>query len=134
MGALLHRQPDEAEIRRAALRLSCPAIAATALATGAPACAAADNAGPHDFDFTFGTWNTHIKRLLHPPSGSPVTAEYDGTATVSTIWGGRANLFELVADGPAGHLEGLGPRLYNPQSHQWTLNWPSSADENSSAR
>jgi hypothetical protein len=28
-----------------------------------------------------------------------------------------------VADGPAGHFEGLSLRLYNPQSHQWSLNF-----------
>jgi len=36
---------------------------------------------------------------------------------------GHASLFELTADGPAGHIEGVGLRLYNPQSHQWSLNW-----------
>jgi len=28
-----------------------------------------------------------------------------------------------VADGPAGHFEGLSLRLYNPQSRQWSLNF-----------
>jgi hypothetical protein len=35
---------------------------------------------------------------------------------------------ELVADGPAGHFEGLSLRLYNPQSRQWSLNFASSHD------
>jgi hypothetical protein len=30
---------------------------------------------------------------------------------------------ELVADGPAGHFEGLNLRLYNPQTRQWSLNF-----------
>jgi hypothetical protein len=30
---------------------------------------------------------------------------------------------ELVADGPAGHFEGVSLRLYNPESHQWSLNF-----------
>ncbi len=38
-------------------------------------------------------------------------------------WNGKANLVELVADGPGGHFEGLNLRLYNPQSHQWSLNF-----------
>ena len=29
--------------------------------------------------------------------------------------------------GPAGHIEGVGLRLYNPQSHQWNLNWTNSS-------
>jgi hypothetical protein len=30
-----------------------------------------------------------------------------------------------VADGPAGHFEGLSLRLYNPRSRQWSLNFAS---------
>src|SRR6516162_3730639 len=91
-------------------------------------CLAAETAGSHDFDFNVGVWKTHVSRLLHPLSASPTRAEYDGTSVVSEIWGGRANIFELEADGPAGHIEGAGLRLYNPQSRQWSLNWASSAD------
>ena len=36
---------------------------------------------------------------------------------------GRANLVELKVDGPAGRLEGLSLRLYNPQSRQWSFNF-----------
>jgi hypothetical protein len=42
------------------------------------------------------------------------------------VWDGRANLLELEVDGPAGHLQLLSLRLYNPQSHQWSLNLASS--------
>jgi len=82
--------------------------------------------GRHDFDSHIGTWKTHLKRLLHPLSGSDEWAEYEGTTTVSKVWDGRANLVELSADGPAGHFEGLNLRLYNPRSHQWSLNFASS--------
>ena len=37
-------------------------------------------------------------------------------------------MFELEVDGPGGRIEGMGLRLYNPQSHQWSLNWASSRD------
>lgn len=81
--------------------------------------------GQHDFDFEIGTWKTHLKRLLNPLSGSTKWVEYDGTSVVRKVWNGRANLVELVADGPAGHFEGLSLRLYNPQSRQWSLNFAS---------
>jgi hypothetical protein len=86
-----------------------------------------DHDPQHDFDFEIGTWHTHLKRLLHPLTGSTTWIEYDGTSTVRKIWNGRANLVELEVDGPAGHIEGLSLRLYNPQSHQWSLNFSSSA-------
>lgn len=83
--------------------------------------------GQHDFDFEVGTWKTHISRLLHPLSGSTTWARYDGTTVVRKIWDGRANMLELQVDGPAGHLELASLRLYDPQSHQWSLNLANSS-------
>jgi len=83
--------------------------------------------GQHDFDFEIGTWTTHLRRRLHPLTGSNTWVEYEGQSVVRKIWDGRANLVELEADGPAGHFEGLNLRLYNPQSHQWSLNFASSS-------
>jgi hypothetical protein len=82
--------------------------------------------GQHDFDFEIGTWKTHLTRLTHPLSGADAWVTYDGVTRVTKVWDGRANLVELVADGPAGHFEGLNLRLYNPESHQWSLNFASS--------
>ena len=82
----------------------------------------------HDFDFNFGSWKTHVSRLKNPLTGSTNWVEYEGTSLVRRVWNGRASLFELEVDGPAGHIEGVGLRLYNPQSHQWSLNWANSLD------
>jgi hypothetical protein len=82
--------------------------------------------GQHDFDFEIGTWKTHLKRLVHPLTGSQQWATYDGTTVVSKVWTGRANLVELEVDGQTGHMELLSLRLYNPQAHQWSLNVASS--------
>jgi hypothetical protein len=79
--------------------------------------------GQNDFDFEIGTWKTKLKRLLNPLSGSTTWIEYEGTTVVRKVWNGRANLVELVADGPGGRFEGLSLRLYNPQSRQWSLNF-----------
>jgi hypothetical protein len=82
--------------------------------------------GQHDFDFEIGTWQTHLRRLVHPLTGSTTWVEYEGTSVVRRIWNGRANLVELEVDGPGGHIEGLNLRLYNPESHQWSLNFANS--------
>jgi hypothetical protein len=82
--------------------------------------------GAHDFDFEIGTWKTHLKRLVHPLTGSQQWATYDGTTVVRKVWDGRANLVELEVDGQAGHMELLSLRLYDPQAHQWSLNVASS--------
>jgi hypothetical protein len=83
--------------------------------------------GQHDFDFEIGVWKTHLKCRLHPLTGSASWSEYDGTTTVRKVWNGLSNLVELKVDGPQGHIEALSLRLYNPNSHQWSLNFANSA-------
>ena len=69
------------------------------------------------------------KSLIAPPAsitGSTTWVEFDGTIVTRKVWNGRANLNEFEAEGPAGHIEGLTLRLYNPQTHQWSLYWANS--------
>jgi hypothetical protein len=79
--------------------------------------------GQRDFDFEIGTWKTKLKRLPRPLSGSSDWVEYEGTSVVRKVLDGHANLVELRVAGPAGRIEGLSLRLYNPQSRQWSLNF-----------
>jgi len=82
--------------------------------------------GQHDFDWQLGSWKIHMQRLQHPLTGSTQWTELDGTVVVRKVWEGRANLAEIVTNGPSGRLEFLSLRLYNPQAHQWSLNFASS--------
>ena len=116
-------------------RFTVPVLAAAAALAGLccqashaeqPAAAAARD-GQHDFDFEIGTWKTHLRRLLHPLSGSTTWVELDGTSVVRPVWEGRANLVELQVRGPSGQIEALSLRLYNPDSHQWGLNFSNSS-------
>lgn len=84
--------------------------------------------GQRDFDFELGTWKTHLKRLVKPLTGSTLWVEYDGTTVVKPLLDGRANTAELMIEGPAGRIEGVSVRLYNPQTKQWSLNYASAAD------
>jgi hypothetical protein len=68
-----------------------------------------------------------VSRLVHPLTHSTSWTEYDGVSVVRKVWDGRASLLELEVQGPAGHIEGVGLRLYNPTSHQWNLNWTNSS-------
>lgn len=74
----------------------------------------------HDFDFAVGVWHTHIRRILDPLSGSQESMDLNGTVTARKIWGGRAQLEEIEADGPKGHWEGMSLFLYNPKARQWS--------------
>jgi hypothetical protein len=100
---------------------ACLALTLCALMAISPNVALAD--GMHDFDWEFGSWKTHVKRRLHPLSGSQEWADYEGTTIVSQVWNGRANLVELDVSGPAGRIEALSLRLYNPEARQWSLNF-----------
>jgi hypothetical protein len=79
--------------------------------------------GQRDFDFHIGTWKTQLSRRLRPLTGSNEWVEYEGTTVVRKVWDGRANLVELDVEGPAGRLQGLSLRLYNPEAGQWSLNF-----------
>jgi len=87
------------------------------------AAASVERDGQHDFDFEIGTWKTHLSRLVKPLTGSKTWVEYEGTTVVTKVWNGGANLVELDASGPAGRIEALSLRLYDPQSRQWSLNF-----------
>jgi hypothetical protein len=75
----------------------------------------------HAFDFDLGTWHTQSSRLIHPLTGSTTWADLEGQTVVHRVWGGRANLAEYVSDGPAGHVQLLALRWFNPNTHEWNL-------------
>jgi hypothetical protein len=99
----------------AACLLSCAALAQPLASAAAPAA----RDGQHDFDFNIGTWRTHIHRLAHPLTGDSTGVEMTGTVTVRPVWGGRAQLEEIEADGPNGHWSGATLFMYDPGARQW---------------
>jgi hypothetical protein len=79
--------------------------------------------GQHDFDFYVGKWKVHSHRLLKPLSGSNDWVDFDGISLSRPVWDGRANMDELEADAPNGHIEGLTIRTYNKKTGEWSLYW-----------
>lgn len=110
-------------------RLGGACLAMALLAMNAPAQppratpGAMPGDGQRDFDWEIGTWKTELRRLAKPLSGSQEWVEYTGTSVVREVLDGRANLVELRVAGPAGKIEGVSLRLYNPQAAQWSLNY-----------
>ena len=99
---------------------------ATAQEAAAPAASNLRD-GQHDFDFNFGVWRTHIRRLKPPVTESNDYIEMNGTVTVRKVWNGRAQLEEIEVDAPAGHWQGLTLFLYDPKAHQWSQTFVDSA-------
>jgi hypothetical protein len=103
------------------------APAQTAATTGSQGSTALRD-GQHDFDPLIGTWKAKLKLLAHPLSGSSTWVEYEGTQITRAIWGARAILDEFSAHSPSvnSDVEGLTIRLYNRESHLWSIYWCSS--------
>jgi hypothetical protein len=95
---------------------------------GKPATTAHVRDGQHDFDFLLGRWTFHLRRLEKPLTGSTTWRAFDGTAWCRPVLGGRAQIDEISLDGPAGKVEGLTLRTYNPLSGQWSLHWANVKD------
>jgi hypothetical protein len=79
--------------------------------------------GQHDFDFELGEWRIHLKRMLHPLSGSAEWVEFDGTSVTRPLWDGKANIEEFETTNASGRVEGMTLRLYDPKARQWSLYW-----------
>ncbi len=97
-------------------------------ATPARLTVAAQHDGQHDFDFELGTWKIHLKRRLHPLTGSNTWVEFDGTSATSKLWDGRAQIEEFETNAAGDYIEGLTLRTYNPQTREWSLYWANSKD------
>ncbi|MEO7178856.1 MAG: hypothetical protein ABIW83_08430 [Allosphingosinicella sp.] len=96
-------------------------------ASAVPASGPAAPDGARDFDWEIGRWRTDLRRLRKPLTGSSEWVSYSGTTAVTKVWGGKANLVELDVEGPAGRLQALSLRLYNPETREWTLNFANGA-------
>jgi hypothetical protein len=83
--------------------------------------------GQSDFDFLFGRWKVHNRRLRERLKGSTTWDEFEGTVVARPVWGGKGNIDEYEAVGPAGPIQGLTLRLFDPRSRQWSIHWSTSA-------
>jgi len=104
-----------------------------AVATGAQAPATSGSTisahdGQHDFDYLLGSWKIQLKKRLHPLTGSNEWIEFDGTVVCRNVWNGLAEVEEFIVDSPERNIfiKGLAIRLYNPQTHQWSIYWANS--------
>ena len=79
--------------------------------------------GPARFRFLCGEMAPPQPPPVHPLTGSKEWVEFDGTSVARKLWDGRANVDEFEADSPSGHIEGMTVRLYNADTHEWSIYW-----------
>ena len=79
--------------------------------------------GSHDFDFLIGNWKAHVRRLPDRLVGSNTWVEYDGISNHKKILDSNANFeeFDVRNNEKNLRIKAQTLRLYNPQSHQWSI-------------
>jgi hypothetical protein len=80
----------------------------------------------HDFDFFFGHWRAHNRRLLHRLQGSNEWETFEATHECLPLLGGLGNMDELHIDGQG--AIGMTIRFFNLQTKKWSLYWVSRRD------
>jgi hypothetical protein len=98
-------------------------LALASLCAALHAATPAQRDGAHDFDFLIGDWKAHVRRLPDRLVGSNTWIEYDGISKHKKILDSNANFEEFEVDGhkPGTHLKAQTLRLYNKESHQWSI-------------
>jgi hypothetical protein len=93
-------------------------------AQDAPAEQTAPNlSGLHDFDFLFGEWRVHSRRLKERLTGSHDWEEFEGSIVSRQYMDGWANVDDTVFHTPQGIYRGVAPRAYDPKTGQWAIWW-----------
>ena len=122
---LVRRMKPRSICMLATLQLSL--LSLTAQESPAPGVATSQQQPPrdgtHDFDFLIGNWKAHVRRLPDRLVGSTTWIEYDGISNHKKILDSNANFEEFEVNNPEKHLhiKGQTLRLYNPDSHQWSI-------------
>jgi hypothetical protein len=90
--------------------------------------------GSHDFDFLIGDWKAHVRRLPKRLKGSNVWVKYEGISNHKKRLDSNANFeeFDISTSDGKNRIKAQTLRLYNPESHQWSI-YPVDLDKRCSA-
>src|SRR5689334_809059 len=79
--------------------------------------------GAHDFDFLIGDWKAHVRRLPERLKGSNKWVEYEGLSNHKKLLDSNANFeeFDVSTRDHKLRIKAQTLRLYNPESHQWSI-------------
>ncbi|HEX3842749.1 MAG TPA: hypothetical protein VHV80_00195 [Steroidobacteraceae bacterium] len=90
---------------------------------GAPPAASQVRDGSHDFDFLYGTWLMHNRRLEPPVLSSHAWARFDSTDEARALPGGLGNEDFYRASYPSKGFVGMTVRLYDRTTGLWRIYW-----------
>jgi hypothetical protein len=83
---------------------------------------------PADFDFEFGDWTVHHRRLKERLSNCEDWEEFPGTSQTRPVMGGTGNIEDNLIEFPAGPYRAIAIRSHDAASRTWAIWWLSTAD------
>jgi hypothetical protein len=87
-----------------------------------PAGAVSPEDGRHDFDFLFGRWRVHNRRLVARLQGSTEWKEFEATNEARGLPTGLGNEDVFRSEHLPGFV-GMSFRFFDPQSKTWAIHW-----------
>lgn len=90
----------------------------------------AERDGRGDFDFLFGRWRVHNRRLLRRLEGCTDWEEFETSLQTRPVLDGLGNLdsFSRPADPGGTAWEGLTLRLFDPETRSWRIWWAATSE------
>jgi hypothetical protein len=79
--------------------------------------------GLHDFDFLFGPWHVHHRRLKDRLAGSHDWVEFNGTSVSQPVLGGQGNMDDNVLNAPGDPYRAVTLRAFDPKTQLWSIWW-----------
>jgi hypothetical protein len=80
-------------------------------------------AGGTDFDFLFGTWRVHHRKLKHRLAGATDWIEFEGEVVCRPVLGGLGNVDDNLLADPSGAYLAMTLRCYDFQVGRWSIWW-----------
>lgn len=81
------------------------------------------NSGISDFDFLFGSWRVHHRRLKERLTDCTEWVAFEGTCVSRPLMGGQGNVEDNVLHLPEGTYQAIGLRAFDPRSCTWAIWW-----------
>jgi len=85
-----------------------------------------ENSSPRDFDFYFGKWKIHNRKLKTRLNDCTEWSEFEAFGECREILNGFGNVDSFRADFDGAAFEGMTLRLFNPQTRLWSIYWADS--------
>lgn len=81
-----------------------------------------------DFDFEFGKWNVHHRRLKERLVGCVDWEEFSGTSETRPILGGNGNVEDNLLQFPSGAYRAIALRSFDVVTQTWAIWWLSASE------